>query len=243
LQPDYFAGYNLLGRFYYTHGRYTDALTQWDRVVELTPDSYRAVSNLGVLYVKLDRWPDAKVMFERSVKLEPNYGACSNLGTIYFHEARYSDAAGMYEKALELESRDYKVVGNLASAYHWIPNEEKAQVNYRRAVQMAEEKRQINPRDADVLSDLAVYYGMTGSSSARALQLIEQALEQSPDDVDVLFRASEVYEHLGEREKALKSIGMALDHGCSRQQVEWAPELRHLRADSRYAALIQQHQH
>jgi tetratricopeptide (TPR) repeat protein len=242
LQPDYFAGYYLLGRFYYSHGRYTDALTPFDRVFELTPDSYRAANNLGVLYVKLERWPDAKVMFERSVKLEPNYGACSNLGTIYFHEARYSDAANMYEKALESDSREYKVVGNLASAYHWIPNEEKAQVNYRRAVQMAEGKRQINPHDGDVLSDLAVYYGMTGER-ARALQLIEQALEQSPDDVDVLFRAGEVYEHLGEREKALKSIGMALDHGCSRETVEVAPELRRLRADSRFAALIQQHQH
>jgi tetratricopeptide (TPR) repeat protein len=141
-----------------------------------------------------------------------------------------------------MNGNNYKVVGNLASAYHWIPNEEQAKVNYRRAVQMAEDKRQINPRDADVLSDLAVYYAMI-SEREKALQLIEEALDQSQDEVDVLFRAGEVYEHLGEHEKALKSIGRALDHGYSRAQIEEAPELRRLRAGPRFGALIQRHQH
>lgn len=242
LQPDYFASYNQLGRFYFSHGRYVDAIAPWSRVVDLTPDSYRAVNNLGLPYFRLERWADAEALFESSLKLEPNYGAYSNLGSVYFHKGRYSDAALMFEKALASDSRDYKVVGNLASAYHWIPNEELAEANYRRAVQMAEAKLRVNPNDADVLSDLAVYHGMIGDR-ARALELIERALEQSPDDVDVLFRAGEVYEHLGDREKALRSIGTALDHGCSKAQIEEEPGLRDLRGDSHFSALIQSHQH
>jgi serine/threonine-protein kinase len=237
LRPDYWAGYNTLGVFYYLHGRYADALTQWQQVVSLTPDSFWGYNNLGGAYLGLERSADARQMFERSLKIEPNYGAYSNLGSIYFSEGRYGEAASMFEKALEKDPRDYKVWGNLASTYYWMP-EKKQQASsiFRRAAGMAETQRKINPRSSALLSNLALYYAMMGDRN-KALDLVRQALDSAPQDVNVMYRAAQTYEQLGQRDPALEWIGKALANGYPRTAIDRSPGLRELRKDSRFQSL------
>ncbi len=233
LKPDYWTGNLDLGLFYIKHGRSKDALKQLHKVARLEPEGFIAWNNLGGLYFYLDRLADARNMFERSLEIETNYGAYANLGTIYHTEGHYAGAARMYEKALELDDHDYQVWGNLASAYYWMPGQRKeALAAYRRAAQMAEKLRLVNPRNAEVLSDLGEYYAML-SERPRALPLIELALSLAPDDVDVMISAGVVYEQLGDRETALEWIEKALGKGFPISQLESLPELQHLLADPR----------
>jgi tetratricopeptide (TPR) repeat protein len=239
LKPDYWAGYNDLGAFYYREGRYEDAATQFRQVLDLTPDNYRGYRNLGGIYFLLERRTDAIKMFERSNAVEPNYSAYSNLATLYYYEGRYSDAARMYEKALGFNDRDYLVWGNLASAYYYSPSERgKAKSTYERAAELAEKNRAVNPRDPDLLSDLASYYSMTGDST-NALSLLQVAVDLKPDDLKVFFRIGATYEELGKREQALQWIEKALERGYSQAEIENAPGLKELRADPRFGLLLQ----
>jgi len=241
LRPSYPIGYSYLGAFYFHHGRYDEGVAQFLRVVELTPENIKGYNNLGAVYIKLGRWLEARGMFERSLKIQPNYAAYSNLGTLYFFQvAGYADAARMYLKALELDSSDYRVRGNLASAYYWAPGERaKAHTVYQHAARLAEKQRKVNPRDAVVLSDLANFYGMMGEFD-KALPLLDQSLALAPGDVEVMARASETYEQLGQRKKALEWIGKALNKGYQLEKVVQSPGLYKLREDPRFQRLTKE---
>lgn len=238
MKPGYWAGYNILGVFYYRHSRYDEAIDQFLQVTKLTPDNYRGYSNLGGMYYFLERWSDARKMFERSFAINESYSVSSNLGTLYFIEGRYSDAANMFETALKVNDNDYLVWGNLASAYHWISGKmDKAQQNYQRAIELAEEQKKINPNDPDVISSLAGYYAMIANRE-KALSYITQALKMAPKNVQVMYLAGTTFEQLGERDKALQWIGKALENGYSRSEIENQPELRELVADLRFQQII-----
>lgn len=238
IKPGYWAGYNVLGVFYSRHGRYDEAIEQFQQVTKLTPDNYRGYNNLGGIFYYLKRWSDARKMFERSYAINQSYGISSNLGTLNYIEGRYDEAARWYETALDINDHDYAVWGNLASANQWIPGkQDEAQLNFERAIELAEEKKKVNPNDPDLISRLAGYYAKV-KNREQALKHITQALDMAPKNVQVMYRVGSAYEQLGDRNKALLWIGNALENGYSRSEIENQPELRDLVADAKYQELV-----
>jgi tetratricopeptide (TPR) repeat protein len=236
-QPAYWGNHSHLGAFYLRHGRYADAERAFRRVLELTPDNVRGHSNLGAVLHLMGRDDEAVAELERSLSLRPTFEAASNLATIRFFGGHYAEAAGAYEKALALDDRDYRVWRNLAAARYWTPGlRAGAAAAYRRAADLAEEARAINPRDPGLLVGLADCYAMLGrAEDARALA--RRALELAPGDVEVMSVAAGVYEQLGERTQALRWLDRALRGGFSLDTVDRSPDLARLRADPRFAAL------
>jgi serine/threonine-protein kinase len=233
LRPQYWGGHYDLGVFYWRHDRKEDAVVEFERVVELTPDNMWGYNSLGAAYYTLDRWDEAHAMFERSIEAQPNYRAYSNLGTLDYIAGRYQAAAEMYEKALELNDTSYLTWANLANAYYWIPGKREDAIDtYRRAAEMAEELRTVNPRNANLLASMAGYYAMIDEGD-RAVELINQALELKPDNSTILYFAGFTYEQLGEREKAVEHINRAIGLGYQVAEIEADPWLVDLRNDPR----------
>ena len=239
LKPDYWAGYNDMGVFYYKRGRYDDAIEQFKMVIKLIPDNYRGYNNLGGIYYMLERRDDAREMFERSLAIHKSYNIYSNLATLYFIEGKYEDAARIYELALQLNDNDYRTWGNLAAAYFWIrEKKDKAIDTYKHAIELAEERLKVNPKDPDVISALAAYYSDI-SNKKKSLKLLKQSLDIAPDNLEIMFRAASTYENLGMRDDALLWIGKAIENGYSRSDIENQPELKQLVTDERYQQLLQ----
>ncbi len=240
LKPGYWAGYNVLGVFYFRHNRYVDAIEQFKKVIEITPDNVRGYMNLGSMYYLLERWDEAREMFERSLALEKTYDASSNLGTLYFAQGQYAEAARMYETALELNQDDYVIWGNLASAYYWAPGErEKAKVIYEQAIELAKERMIINPKDPIVIANIAGYYAMIGDDEL-SNDFIQQALTMAPNNAWVMYRAGTTYERLGDREKALNWIENALKEGYPPSDILHQPELQPLISDVRFQQMMEE---
>ncbi|MGH7598023.1 MAG: tetratricopeptide repeat protein [bacterium] len=240
LKPDYWDGYNNLGVFYVLHGRNEEAVTQFQQVVALTPDNVVGYNNLGAIYSYLERYDESRAMFERSLVVEPSDEAYNNLATLDFMEAKYAESAQRYAQALQLDSTDYQVWGNLASAYYWMPGAEpEAQRYYRRAVNMAEEKKRVNPRDAVVMADLAEYGARLGQRD-RAREHIVLALAHGKDNVNIMATAALVYEALGERALALQWTKKALANGYALATIEHEPGFRDLRRDPGFQKLVRQ---
>ena len=238
LKPGYWAGYNDLGVFYYKAGRYEDAIEQFKMVIKLTPDNYKGYNNLGGIYYMLEQWGEAQNMFERSLAIHKSYSIYSNLGTLYYIEGKYEDAARTYELALKLNENDYLNWGNLAAAYFWIREKKnKAIDTYKHAIEIAEDRLKVNPKDPDVISNLAGYYAEVGNEK-RSMKLLGRSLELAPDNIEVMYRAASTYENLGMRDNALLWIGKAIKNGYSRSEVEHQPELKELVADKRYQQLF-----
>ncbi len=240
LRPDYWAGYNALGIFYFHQNRYEDAKDQFRMVTELTPDNYRGYMNLGSMYYYTNEPEKARSFYEKSLALENTFLASSNLATIYYSEGRFAEAARMYETALKLHEGNYVMWGNLASAYYWTPDErDKAGRTYRRAIDLANEHKRVNPNDPELLINLAGYHVMTGDEN-EARGYIDRALALAPDNTDVMFRAGSAFERLNEREKALHWLGKAIENGFPKSEIMRQPELRDLVDDSQFEVMLRQ---
>jgi tetratricopeptide (TPR) repeat protein len=126
---------------------------------------------------------------------------------------------------------------NLAAAYQWSHNLEKARTAFQRTAELAEEQRRVNPRDPVLLVRLADAYSNLNQGQ-RARQLIQQGLALASDDVSNMFNASEIYEQLGDRRLALQWIAKSIKGGYPRDLIEKSPTLALLRLDPRYQALF-----
>jgi tetratricopeptide (TPR) repeat protein len=239
-QPGYWSHHNHLGAFLWRRGRYPEAEACFRRVIELVPDNARGHSNLGGLLATMGRDDEAVVSLRRSLELRPNYAAASNLATLEFNHRRYAEAARHFETALALDDRDYRLWRNLAAACYWAPGRRgDARAAYRRAAELAEAAREIDPLDADLLAQLADCYAMLGEPD-RARAALRAALDLGGGDVQVMAAAASVYETLGSREDALLCLSRAFEKGFPRDLIESDPGLVDLRDDPRYKALVLQ---
>jgi tetratricopeptide (TPR) repeat protein len=240
LNPDNCVSYSYLGVFYRYQGRYEDAAAQFRQAIQVNSMYAKGYRNLGGAYYLLGREQDAEKMTMRALEFGPDYAAYSNLAFGYWHQERYADAARFFEKALQLDDTDYRIWAFLASAYYWIPGkEEKARDIYQRAITMVEKELKNNPRDQKLLSDLALYCATAGKSE-KARTILQQLVDSEPDILDVIIDIGFVYERLGERELALKWIEKALEkEDQALKEIEDFPDLRELRADERFQALVQ----
>ena len=237
LKPDFWAGYNNLGVFYCVNGKYDEAVEQFKKVIKLTPDNPRGYSNLGAIYYYQERWSDAREMFEKALKLDKSYTTYSNLGTLYYIEGNYYKSVEMFEHALKINDDDYLIWGNLAGAYEQIEGKRKeAEAAYKNAIKRAETTLKINANDPEVLSSLAGFY-IELRDTANTVMLINKAVEKGSQNLSVMYNAAVVYEHLGDRDKALKWIVNAIKNGYSRSEIEHQPELKNLTEDARYKAM------
>jgi serine/threonine-protein kinase len=247
LAPDDWTVHNSLGALYLGLGRFDDAVSEFERMQALTPDNTRAYNNLGTAYFNQDRFDKAIEMYERSLSLDRNPTAYSNLGTALYQQGQYADAARSFESAVALPGAAFLHWFNLGAACYWAPEMRgRAKEAYERAVALGEEARSATPKDASLLTELASGYAvlalLTPGPAAeaprqRARKITELVEEQQPRDAGVLSTLATTYEELGDRQKALDTLELALRAGYPIQKFERSPWLKELRSDERYARL------
>jgi serine/threonine protein kinase/tetratricopeptide (TPR) repeat protein len=240
LRPDYWAGYNRLGTFYLRNGRLEEAAQMYMQVTSLVPDSFVGFANLGSTRIQQGRYGDAVEPLEQSLKIRKTGSGMSNLATAYFQSRRYTDAARSLEEATTLDAKNYEIWGNLGDAYYWAPRmRDRAGGAYRKALELGEEQRRVNPRDAHMLSYLAEYHAMLGEKQ-RAQLRIGEAEKLAPGDPEVLYYAAMVYVQAGDQKKSLEKLERAVAAGYPAAGVRDTPNFSVLGNDPRFRALIAQ---
>jgi serine/threonine protein kinase/tetratricopeptide (TPR) repeat protein len=242
MKPDYWAGYAELGVFMSRYGRFEEAAVQFRNVIALTPSNASAWRNLGAVNFYLNKRDEAIEAFNRSIEIQPDYSVLSNLGTLYFYDGNYNGAAEMYSRALELNDTDYQVWSFLATAYTYsTPGKpDEAAAANRRALELAEERLALNPRDPGLLASMAGYHNELGDP-AKARDFLNRAIRLDPAETNILMGIGTVYEHLGNRDEALSWIGRAIGAGYSVGDVNRNPQLNLLREDTRFKDLVIKH--
>jgi tetratricopeptide (TPR) repeat protein len=120
---------------------------------------------------------------------------------------------------------------------YWAPGERAQSAGaYEQAVKLAEQARQVNPRQADLLAQLADSYSMLGrAQEAREVATLVERLD--PKDSEVMYTLASAYEQIGDRAKALAWLEKAIAAGYSRERVERSPGLADLRKDERFGRI------
>jgi serine/threonine-protein kinase len=244
LRPDFADSHNALGFLYFNTNQLDAAANQFRHATRAAPENVGARVNLGAVLALQGRTAEAIRAFEDALVIEPTARAYSNLGTLYFEDGRFGDAAEMFEKGIELEGDDipanrYYLVANLASALHWSGEREGARSSYLRAIELAESVLEDGSGDNQtVLADLAGYYGMVGQPE-RGIELLEAFSLQEIHDPYMAGAIAESFEDLGERDRALQWLGMALDNGLPVDWISSRPSFNGLRNDDRYRVLVE----
>lgn len=103
--PKRSAAWNTLGRVQLQRGVRKDAITSFEKAVELNPSSSYAQNNLGLALIYDGKYEDAIDALEEATQLEPVEGYMwNNLGMAYEHQDRLAEARDAYQKAAELKN-------------------------------------------------------------------------------------------------------------------------------------------
>ena len=239
LSPYYPDNYQVLGDAYLDRGENEKALDAYRRVTELEPGKAAGYEGMGGVHFREGKWTESLPEFQKALELHPDYITYSDLGLAYFYLKRYQEAATMFEKAVEMNPSQEAVAGNLADAYRWSGQKEKAAATYDRAIELANNKLQVNPRDSDAMGDLALYYSKKGDSG-QAMRFIRQARAIDPSDVGLVYTDAVVEALAGRPSQALKNLREAFSRGYSPRQADVDPELSSLRSLPEFARLSQQ---
>ena len=237
-RPQYWAGYNWLGGYYFRHAQYDDAIKMFRRVVELTPDNFRGHSNLGAVYVAQGRYSEALEELKRSAEIRPTVEGLTNLGTAYFALRRFSEAAETYQSGLNVDKSDWLLWGDFADALYWSPQRRaEASAAYHKAIVLAQQKLQVNPRDGIVLGYLATYLAMVGEKQTAAAT-VHKAIATDGSDPEVQFRLALAYLHLGQKDLCLTWLKKALETGYASSALRDTPDFDVLRSQAEFQLLL-----
>jgi len=234
LRPNYYGVYSAFGTFYYRQARYADAEEMFQKAIQLAPRNYHGYSNLGGINVLLGQYQEAVEVSKTSIALRANLDAYGNLGSAYFYLRRYEESARAFQSALEIDDRDWQNWGNLGDALYQIPSRRADSFKaYRKAIELASVRLEVNPRDGITLAFVGDYYALVDQSES-ARQRLARALVIAPSEAEVLYRAAILYNHFGDTKKTLDFLQRSADAGYSRTIIRDTPDFDQLRKNSKF---------
>jgi Tfp pilus assembly protein PilF len=234
--PQYFAPHVNYGSFLIKRGRYREAETSLVSGLRYAPDNARAIGNLAGLYILTERLAAAETELKRSLALKPDVVVCNNLAWVQIYQEKFQEAVQFLEQAVRLPFADSFHWGNLARAYRWAGQTRQAQDTYRKAMDLARQAIDHNPRDARIRGNYAQMLAETGRGEDARVE-IAATLERAPKDVSVLFRSALISELTGDRAAALRGLEAAVRAGYSLVDIRRHPDLARLRDDPRFVEI------
>ena len=237
INPYYWVNYNSLGQAYSQLGEYDKALIALRRVIELEPENSFGYLNVGVIYFQQGKYEECLPYFQKSLKIQPDDKTYSDLGTTYFYLKRYNDSVPMFEKAVELNPNVEQLTGNLADAYRWSGQREKANATYDKAIALAYKELAVNPRNSDTMGSLALYYAKK-NMPAQALNFIQHARAINKEDVALVYTDAVVEALANHPDNALGLLREAFERGYTVQEAISDPELDSVRSRPEFEKLL-----
>jgi len=228
-----------LGNAYFYLGDSAKALPEYQKVTEIAPDNPLGYMDIGSVYLREGKWSESIPEFQKSLALAPRAATYSDLGTAYFFLKNYDEATKNYEKAVEMTPNDEELLGNLGDSYRWSGHSDQAATAYSKAISLAFQELQVDPRSASIMGDLGLLYAKKGDAT-NALQYTNQARAIKPDDLQLMYSEAQVKTLIGKPEEALKSLKQALEKGWPPQEAWNDPELQKLQALPQFSQLVKE---
>jgi adenylate cyclase len=139
-EPKNWEVYQGYGYFLIQHARHKEAILNYKKVLDLTPDNVMAINNMGASYLFLGDFENAIPAFEKALALSPSSASFSNLGTAYYYLGFFNKAVEYYQKAIDLSPSDVSNLNDIADAYYFIDGKKDLSYDYRKRVKFYAEK-------------------------------------------------------------------------------------------------------
>jgi Flp pilus assembly protein TadD len=151
--PDSYVSYNNRGIAYYKMKKFTQALSDYNKSLQLNDKQPIVYCNRGVIYQEMGDQVRAIEDFTKALKLNPSYSEVyNNLGNSYAAIGKKGEAKKAYAKAIELNPKYAEAYNNLGTECSDPAEAIKA---YKKAIE-------INPDYAEAYYNLSKAYEKTG---------------------------------------------------------------------------------
>jgi tetratricopeptide (TPR) repeat protein/predicted Ser/Thr protein kinase len=229
--------YNDFGAFYQEQNDHEKALQMYNKVTQIAPEWYVPYVNMGSIYNDMGQYEKGIEASKKSIAIRPTYAGYVNLGAAYFGLQKFDEAASASQEAAKLDPQQYVIWGNLGDALYQSGKKDQAAQPLRKAVDLAAAQLKVNPRDPNVLSDLAGYDSELGDRK-NSLAYLQQALQYTHNDKDVLLEAASIYNHLGETGLAVEWLAKAVHAGYAVDKIRSMHEFDNLAGTPGYQQLM-----
>ncbi|HTU32304.1 MAG TPA: tetratricopeptide repeat protein [Candidatus Acidoferrum sp.] len=208
LAPNSDEFYRRMGEVYLASGNNAEAVEAFQKAIKLNPYYWVNQNKLGAAYARLADYSKALEAFQQVATLEPDIVAgFENVGNMYLQQGKYEESIPYFQKALQVEPY-FTAYSNLGTSYFFLKQ-------YANAVPMFEKAVALNPKNADVILNLADAYAGAGQQD-KARATYQQAiaagfkeLQTNPEDAGVMVDIGLSYAKTGNASQALKFIRQA----------------------------------
>ena len=106
--------------------------------------------------------------------------------------------------------------------------QDKARATYQQAISVGFKGLQTNPKDSEIMAQVALSYGKTGNAS-QAQEFIKRARAVDPTNVNYIYDDAEILALSGKTAEALKTLQEALEKHYPAEFAAGDPELSSIR--------------
>jgi Flp pilus assembly protein TadD len=163
-----------LGLVFLQKGRADDAITEYQKALEIRPFLEEAHYNLGVALLQKGRADDAIAQFQAALRIKPDFATAHHtLGDVFFQEGRLDEAVIQYQQTLQMDPHNAEACVNLGNILMQKGQLDEAISHFQRAVQIQPEYAQAHNNLGNAL--------MQKGRVDEAISHFQKALQIRPD--------------------------------------------------------------
>ncbi len=160
---------------------FENAITSYDKAVEIKPDYYEAWYNRGGALSELDQLENAITSYDKAVEIKPNFHeAWYNRGNALSGLDQLENAITSYDRAIEIKLDKYEAYCSRGNALFKLDQLENAIISYDKAIE-------IKPADSNAFYNKACCFAVQANLKS-ALENLRKALDLSPDEYQELAK-------------------------------------------------------
>jgi len=208
-----------------SQGKFDQALSHYNRALQLNPKYSKTYSNLGIALKSMGRLDDAITNYRRAIELEPGYTeAYNNLGNAFRLQGKYDEAVDCLRRAIALNPDIPDIHYNLGLTFQLQDKPEEAIVYFRQAIRL-------KPDWASPLDSLASLLATTSDPALRdpneAIALARRSVELSQRrNASMLDTLASAYAAAGRFDDAVTTAQAALDLALADMNYKLAAQIR-----------------
>ena len=192
-----------VGNGLFDSGQFEEALTSYDKAIEIKPNFYEAWRNRGVILANLGYHQETIAAFNKAVEILPDYHeAWYDQGIALGCLGHYKEALTSLKQAIVIKHDYYKAWERQGLALWSLGRDEEAIASYKKALEIKPDYYRAWELLGQALIELGRY--------EEALTSYEKATEIKPDFVENWQRRGMILQFLGRYEEAITSFDSAL---------------------------------
>jgi serine/threonine protein kinase/Tfp pilus assembly protein PilF len=209
------------------------------KALELDPELGEAHAACGLAVSLNKQYDEGEKEFETAIRLNPKlFEAYYFYARACFVQGKLEKASQLFEQACLVNPEDYQAPFLLGNTYKGLNLVEKAEIAYRRGLEIVEKHLEMNPDNARALY-LSAHGLVELGELEKGFEWAKRALSIDPEDPIVLYNIACVYSLAGKVEDAINYFERSLETGYAHKEwVENDSYLDSIRSHDRFKALL-----